>query len=205
MSLFWGSMSRPNASELLLERPNRQYPASWLDDETLVFIEVHPETGGDILTLRLVDGTSTVEPFLATADEEQSPRLSPDGRWLAYVSNKSGEYNVYVRRFPEADMEQAISTAGGDEPVWSADGRELFYRQGTQMMAVSVESEETFNVLSRQTLFEGNFDTTPCCGAAYDVSPDGQYFLMVPRSQATQIKVVLNWFEKLERLDSTSN
>ena len=93
----WSLVNGLHESETLLERPNRQYPAAWFDHEILVFYEVHPKTGGDILTLRL-DGTPSVVPFLDTADEERSPRLSPDGRWLAYASNKSGEHNVSVNR-----------------------------------------------------------------------------------------------------------
>ncbi len=196
LNLHWQPADGSGDSETLLERPNRQYPADWADSETLIFYEVHPENFGDILTLRLNETTSVV-PFLVTGFDERTPRLSPDGRWLAYASNQSGQYNVYVRRFPEGDLETPISSGIGDEPVWSRDGSELYYRQGNRTVAVPIESGETLTVGTPQVLFEGLYSRTPCCGTPYDVSPDGQYFLMLPEYSPRQINVVRHWSEEV--------
>ena len=152
------------------------------------------------MTLRLTDTEPEVVPFLSTEYDERAPTLSPDGRWLAYASNKTGSYRVYVRRFPEGDMLREISTDGSQEPVWSPDGTELYFRRGNQMMAVSVRGGATLTVGDPQPLFEGQYAMAACCVAGYDVSPDGQSFLMLHLNTSTEIRVALNWLEELKAL-----
>jgi Tol biopolymer transport system component len=197
-NLTWQAADGSDEAVTLLESTNRHYPADWFDKETLVFFEVSPKTRGNIMTLHLSETEPEVQSFLSTPNEERTPRLSPDGRWLAYASNESGAYNVYVRRFPEADMLQAVSTEGGGEPVWSADGTELFYRRGNYMMVVSVESGETLRLGTPEPLFEGLYATTPCCGASYVVAPDSESFLMLPLDNSAEIRVTRNWIEELK-------
>ena len=95
---------------------------------------------------------------------EFQPQISPDGRWMAYTSDESGKYEVYVRPFPEVDKGRwQVSTSGGDSPLWSPDGRELFYRNGDAVMAVSVKTDPTFSLETPKTLFRGTYvsvDTT---------------------------------------------
>ena len=187
-------------------------PASWSPDaETLVFLEVGAGTSGtttgDIGVLPL-GGTGKPELLIDTPFGETNPKLSPDGRWLAYASNESGQSEVYVRPFPALDGKWQVSTDGGAEPVWSPQGGELFYRRGDKMMVVSYETESTFTRSKPVELFEGTYTWHPNGVAAnYDVSPDGQQFVMVQpvegASAVTQINVVLNWFEELERLVPT--
>ena len=136
--------------------------------------------------------------------------FSPDGRWLAYVSDESGRYEVYVQPYPGPGGKWQISTGGGKEPLWARDGRELFYRNGEQMMAVEITTEPTFSAGTPRLLFEGTYLSGTVFLAYYDVSPDGQRFLMVQASEQqasdpTQINVVLNWFEELKQRVPTGN
>jgi Tol biopolymer transport system component len=112
--------------------------------------------------------------------------LSPDGRWLAYVSNESGGYEVYVQPFPGPGRKWQVSTEGGTEPVWSRNGRELFYRSGRKMMAVDIATGPAFAAGIPKMLFDGDYArlTTVFGGQNYDVTPDGQHFIMVLGKEA---------------------
>jgi Tol biopolymer transport system component len=178
-----------------------QAPNSWSPDgQLLAFIVVNPTTGRDIWVLRFSDRKA--QPFLQTPLNETAPRFSPDGRWLAYVSSdESGRDEIYVQPYPGTGKWQ-ISTEGGTEPLWNRNGRELFYRSGNKMMAVDVATEETFSAGKPRVLFEGPYVPTPRSFPDYDVSPDGQRFLMLKATEQTaptQINVVLNWFEELKQ------
>jgi serine/threonine-protein kinase len=131
--------------------------------------------------------------------------LSPDGAWLAYASDESGRTQVMIRPFPGPGSATQVSTDGGHEPLWSADGRELFFRDytGTRMYAVPIETAPRLRIGRPQLLFTGPFFEGRVYGRNYDVTPDGRRFLMVMDAQpeaVTQIRVVLNWFEELEQL-----
>jgi serine/threonine-protein kinase len=135
-----------------------------------------------------------------------APQLSPDCRWLAYVLDESGRREVYLRSFPGLDSKQQISTGGGSEPVWNPDPtkRELFYRNGEDMMAVEI-SEQGVAAGKVEKLFSGPY-TTALGGYAranYDVFPDGSFLMLKPVEQhapLTQINVVLGWSEEVKRL-----
>ena len=176
---------------------------SWSPDgQLLAFVEVNPTTGYDIWVLRLSDRKA--QPFLRTPFNETAPRFSPDGHWLAYISDESGRYEIYVQPYPGPGGKWQISTEGGTEPVWNRNGRELFYRSGDKMMAVDIATQPAFTAGKPRMLFEGPYVPTPVTIPNYDVSPDGQRFLMLkPSEQAqaapTQINVVLNWFEELKQ------
>ena len=153
-------------------------------------------------------GPRRSEPLLATPFNEDNGEISPDGRWLAYQSNESGQNQIYVRSFPNPDdFRLQATTAGGRAPAWSRNGRELFYLDANNMLtSVPVQSGATFNAgrptkLLSTTYFPG-FGNRP-----YDVSPDGQRFLMIKESGAkssatrpASLVVVLNWNEELKRL-----
>ena len=126
--------------------------------------------------------------------------FSPDGQWLTYLSDETGRVEVYVRSFPGPGGKWQISTQGGARPFWAKNGRELFYREGNKMMAVPVTTQPTFRAGAPTLLFEGE------SRVSYDVTPDGQRFLTIQKGEqeaATQINVVLNWFEELKRLVPT--
>ena len=140
-----------------------------------------------------------VTRFLPRPRTSRTPRLSSDDRWIAYSSDESGSNEVHVRPFPNVnDGKWVVSTSGGVAPVWSPDGRELFYMNGTTMMSVAVDSRGgAFRFAAPTALFSGPFETG---SPNFDVSPDGQYFLMVeadPDAKPTQINVILNWSREL--------
>ena len=149
-------------------------------------------------------GDRKARPFLRTQFDETAPRFSPDGHWLAYISDESGRDEVYVQPYPGPGGKWQISTEGGTEPVWSPNGRELFYRSGGKMMAADIAAQPGFTVGKPRMLFEGPYQTAWTDLPNYDVSPDGQRFLMLKPIESadaapTQINVVLNWFEELKR------
>jgi eukaryotic-like serine/threonine-protein kinase len=200
-----GGMERLITSEYL------QAPSSWSPDgQLLAFIEVNPSTQRDIWVLRMGDpsaGSGQVreaKPFLRTRFDEAMPQFSPDGRWLAYISNESGRYEIYVQPYPGPGGKWQISTEGGTEPAWNQNRRELFYRSGEKMIAVDIATQPNFSAGKPRMLFEGPYLPASIPMANYDVSPDGQRFLMVkPVEQEgaapTQINVVLNWFAELNQ------
>jgi hypothetical protein len=134
--------------------------------------------------------------------------LSPDGRWIAYRSNESGTNEIYVQAFPGAGEKHRISIAGGVNPAWARNGRELFYLERRTpghyaMMAVDFVVGAAFQARTPHVLFEGEpITTTPL--RSYDVTPDGQHFIMVhnekrPEEHVTKLNVVLHWSEELKR------
>jgi hypothetical protein len=128
--------------------------------------------------------------------------FSPNGRFLAYVSDATERREVYVRAFPSGGQ-WLVSNDGGTEPTWSADGTELFYGKGDQMLVVTVSTEGSFTAGAPKLLFEGRFDLAPYGDPHYDVSPDGQRFAMVSLGEEpapARVQVVVNWLEELKRL-----
>ena len=206
-NLFWKPADGSGPAEQLTESERVHLPSSWSPDgQVLAFEESHPTTGMDIWVLPL-QGERKPRPFLQTQFGERAPVFSPDGHWLAYMSNESGRNEVYVQPYPGPGGKWQISTEGGNEPLWAKNGRELFYRNGNKMMAVEVTTQPTFRAGTPTLLFEGqyhnDFNWSP---PNYDVTPDGQRFLMIQpgeKEEATQINVVLNWFEELKRLVPT--
>jgi Tol biopolymer transport system component len=201
--LFWQMADGSGGLERLTKGEYARVPMSWSPDgQLLAFMENNPTTGYDIWVLRLADRKA--QPFLRTPFNESVPRFSPDGRWLAYISNESGRYEVYVQPYPGPGGKWLISTEGGTEPAWNSNGRELFYRSGDKMMAVDIATQPSFTAGKPRVLFEGRYVATPATSPNYDVSRDGQRFLMLkPNEQEasapTQINVVINWFEELKR------
>jgi Tol biopolymer transport system component len=136
--------------------------------------------------------------FLATPFDEIDAMFSPDGRWVAYVSNDTPRNEIYVVPYPGPGAKTQVSIDGGGYPVWNRNGRELFFRSGNKMMAVEVQTGATFRAGTPKVLFEGAYSNF------YDVSPDGRRFLMLksdaPReAPPNELHVVVNWFEELRR------
>jgi serine/threonine protein kinase/Tol biopolymer transport system component len=202
-NLFWQLADGSGRLERLTTSEYSQIPKSWSPDgQLLAFTQAGATTGLDIWVLHL--GDHKAQPFLQTPADESVPQFSPDGHWLAYVSDESGRPEIYVRPYPGPGGKWQISTEGGKEPVWNRNGRELFYRSDNKMMAVEIATHPSFVAGKPRMLFEGPYLATPLTSPYYDVSPDGQRFLMLkPTVQAqaapTQINVVLSWFEELKR------
>jgi eukaryotic-like serine/threonine-protein kinase len=202
-NLFWQMADGSGGLERLTTSDYVQGANSWSPDgQLLAYIEVNPTTGYDIWVLRMSDRKA--QPFLRTPFNESSPQFSPDGRWLAYTSDESGRFEIYIQSYPGPGGKWQISTDGGTEPAWNRNGRELFYRNGDKMMAVDIATQPGFSVGKPRMLFQGQYVLTPASFPNYDISADGQRFLMLkPTEQAgvepTQINVVLNWFEELKR------
>lgn len=159
----------------------------------------------DVWLLHVEADSLRPAPLVTTPFQDRAPVFSPDGRWIAYVSNKSGRDEIYVLPYPGPGPERTASTAGGREPVWSRDGTELFYRTEDQLMVVDVELGDRFHASQPRPLFRDVYerDAAGRCGVPnYDVTPDGERFLMVRRDETTQgaaVVVVLNWTEELRR------
>ena len=170
--VLWQSVDSSNTAELLLEGEGSFFPGSWsMGDESLVY---YMSPGLIDRDLGVMSADGNFQAFLATDFNERAPRLSPDGRWVAYVSNQSGEDQVYVRTFPDSGQMLQVSTQGGTEPVWSRDGLELFYRNDGEMLVVDVEpGADEFG--TPRLLFKGAYESDPfgAGNANYDISPDG--------------------------------
>ena len=204
------------AAERLTTGPRQQVATAISPDgQRLVYQELMPDTGYDLKLLSL-DGTLRSEPLLKTPADEKNAELSPDGRWLAYESDESGQMEIYVRPFPNvADRRIPISSSGGRTPVWAASGRELFFVNATSLFAVEVQLKPTFAARTVRKLFDSPtilFDAISGSGTGrtYDVSRNGERFLMLKANGPTtdadrpgDMVVVQNWFEELKRLVPT--
>jgi serine/threonine-protein kinase len=200
--------SRPadgsRAAELVYDHAvgtNEAFPTA---DGSQVVFRVGSNTGGvsdsDILSIR--PGVDSEPTTLVDSDfVDWQPAISPDGRWLAYASNESGRYEVYVRPFPDAQTSrQQVSVDGGTEPVWSRDGSELFYRGPTHFVAAAVSTAPSFAVRGRTELFPVGQLLAGAGHPQYDVHPDGERFLMLLQGSVvpTALVLVQNWFDEVE-------
>ena len=193
-------------AEVLAASTGALISGNWSGDgQVFVYYEVSSQdTNRDIWTL---SPGSEPTPFLVTPFNERAPQLSPNGEWLAYVSDQSGLDQVYVTPFPTGGSVVPVSTTGGSEARWSRDGRELFYRLGSQMWSVAVEMEPEFSIGRVQLLFDVVYDrdVNGVGNPNYDVSLDGERFLMVQSGigATVPIHLVQNFFTELERLVPT--
>ena len=205
--LWWKPTDGSGEAELLLEREGVQFPGSWSPDgSVLAFYERNPETetGLDLYTLA-VGGDRVAIEVLVTPASEHSPMFSPDGRWLAFVSDETGREEVYVQPYPGPGRRETVSTGGGREATWSADGRELYYRRRDEMLAVSIATEPRLAIDGPRAVFEAPYEYEPGGGVNYAPVGNGERFVMVRGDDVgpREIRVVLNWFEELERLVPT--
>ena len=204
--VFWQPADGSGEAEQLTTGELDRHPEAISPDGSfLVFHEHYPENQTDLWVLEM-NGDGETRLFLRTEFFERFAEVSPDGRWLAYVSNESGEAEVQVRPFPDGGGKTIVSTDSGSRPAWSADGRELFYSEGRRVMAVPVELGEELTVGAPTFLFQASFDH-PIFASAFDVTADGERFVLVesPSQARAELHVVLNWFEELKRLVPTDN
>jgi serine/threonine-protein kinase len=212
-SLFWQAADGTGEAERLTESPSIQYPSSVSADGATVILE---QQGGsvDVVAMSL-SAPRRMTPLIATTTfVERNGDLSGDGQWIAYQSNESGQFEVYVRPFPGVDSGRwQISTGGGAQPKWSANSRELFYvdLEG-RIVGVPIKLGAGFAAGNPQVVIDGPYAAFPgFAGRMYDVSRDGQRFLVLKGTDNAdddppppQIIVVQNWFEELKRVAPTT-
>ena len=186
--------------EAILTPPQTDWVSDWSrDGRYILFGRASSDTSLDVWYLtRKENGGWEPRPFLQTPAVERVPRISPDGRYVAYMSDESGRDEIYVQPFPEGGRRVTVSNNGGTAPRWSRDGQELFYVEGSTLVAVSVSAGETFSVEASQRLFE-HPNLAISFYSHYDVSEDGERFLIaepVGEPEEPQIRVVQNWYEE---------
>jgi Tol biopolymer transport system component len=184
---------------------SRAYLKDVTPDGTLALIDfagLLPTGGkGQLVKLALAKDAKP-EVLVTTPFDEYGASWSPDRRWLAYQSDESGRAEIYVRDM-SAEGRWQVSTTGGEEPRWSPDGRELYYRMESRLMAVSIDTRPTFKPHTPVVLFDDVYNLRSDTGVSYDVHPKGDRFLMVRLTDedvASALVVVLNWFADLQRL-----
>ena len=185
----------------LVASPLHEFVTDWSRDERfIIYFVVDPPNSDDLWYLKRKDDDSGFEPipFLQTPFAERDGKLSPDSRFLAYVSGESNRFEVYVQPFPEGGQRWLVSQNGGVNPLWRKDGREMFYVEGDTLMALPVTTNPTFSAGTPTPLF-AHPSLTPQRSPTYDVSGDGQRFILMEpagESEPVAIQVVQNWYEE---------
>ena len=189
------------AERVVLARPLTQIPrAAAPTGDVLIFEETYADRPNTLWRMSLRDGEP--QPLFETANGEMMPTFSPDGRWVGYVSPRSGRNEVYVTSSNGTGRMWQISSDGGAEPIWSFSGGELFYRANDKMMVVDVTRSETLSFSKPRVLFEGDYMFGTTEGQQFDVTRDGRRFLMLKAQQplaATPLNVRVNWFDEVRR------
>ena len=204
VNLFRQAVDGSRSAERVTTSEVTEWPGTWTRNGTVVFIHNDPVTLSDIWALS-PDGART--PVLQKRGTQWGARLSPNGRWVAYGSNESGAWEVYVTSFPSGSGQWKVSSDGGQEVLWSKDGGELFYRTGSRMMSVDVLPGATFQPSAPTEVFDNAtllFDPRSPGWPNYDVAANGR-FLMLQRLGASRVRfnVILNWTRALERRAAT--
>ena len=183
--------------------PFPQFPETFsADGKTLIFTQTDFTDSG--IWSVSIDDDPTSQALVKSEYSLRNPMLSPDGRWLAYASDESGDSEIIVQPYPALDRELKISIDGGADPKWSRDGKELYYRYEDGIWGVRIEDDSTFKTSSPELLFEGNYMDSG--GHDYDVAPDGRFLMVEESAQQpapTELVVVQGWFDELERLAPT--
>jgi serine/threonine protein kinase len=203
-NLFWQPYDESASMERLSTSDNYQDAGSWSPNgETVAFVTDNRLSRQDIALLDV--RSRQVKPFLNSKYNELYPEFSPDGRWVAYTSDETGQDEVYVRPFPNSTRKYPVSSAGGTEPLWAKNGKQLFYRGDDQMWVADVRTDGGFSTSKPRLLFEKPGYVTSRPVRSYDISLDGQRLLMAKREEikptpATEMILVQNWTEELKRL-----
>jgi len=182
--------------------PGWKLAPSWSPDgKTIAYTPIFGATNSDIY-VEPVDGSAPPRPFVATNAYDAGAQFSPDSRFVAYASAESGKLEVYVTAFPGPGPTWPVSTNGGTHVRWSRDGRELFYRNGDDFMAVPVTTRPTFTAGKPVLLFRGRYSYGSGLGLpTYDVAPDGRFLMIKNEDEAAERpRVIINWAETLQRI-----
>jgi len=203
--VYWRAADGTGEPELLVSLDTlNAWPTSFSpDDRYFAFYSSPRGTANqgemDIWLLDLQSQSSRA--IIATPAHEFNPMFSPDGRWIAYQSDESGQWEIYVRPFPELNYKHTVSVGGGTNPIWSKDGRELFYLSRQTMVSVEIAPGETFQAGQPRALFRGDFIVDDIGDQCFDVAPDGRFVMrMFGPNAASEIRLVVNWMTEVERL-----
>jgi Tol biopolymer transport system component len=171
------------------------------DPDSFVLVRVQPETSGDVF-LMSISGAFAPKPLVASPAYDGGPQLSPDGRWLLYQSNVSGRHEIYVRRYPKLDRPWQASEGGGLQARWGRRGREIYYRNGREFLAVSFDGSAEEPVLGKpEVLFADEYELGGGVSIAnYDVTPDGRFIMLRQDPSGGKLRIVFNWTEELKRI-----
>jgi hypothetical protein len=212
--IYWKPADGSGKKEIIDLSTDRQlYPWSWSSDgKIMALLEAVTLNAFDIGIMLSMEGEYERKSLIATGNQEISPEITPDGKWLAYVSlDEDAMPQVYVSPIPDMSKGKwQVTTNGGVNPLWSPDGQELFYRKGDSVIRVSVETNATFKAGQPKTLFQGNYvGQTTSNGDPWGISRDGKRFLMIkPIATSDQVStpeaprkvnLIVNWFEELKQ------
>jgi hypothetical protein len=193
--LSWAPTDGSAPPELLVRQPGFVVPTSWnaVTGELAYYDHRRFE-----IWIRSTDGQT--RRFLGAPGRKRSGRFSPDGKWMAFVSDETGDYQVYVTAYPGPGATVAVSTKGGLSPIWSADGKELFFRLGGKVLKTRMLGTQPPVFAAPEELFDGPYTLDLMGHQREDISPDGKSFLMVENSDDFPIVIVQNWTAELQRL-----
>ena len=197
--IWWqpADLSAP-ATSILSHDAHDYYEGVLSPDGKLLVYQVDDGTSSSAdLFVRALEGDTSQKAVSVTDFVEAQARVSPDGKWVAFVSDASGTAQVLVQPFPDAGAQVQVSVSAGTEPIWSRDGKKIFYRDGVKMIAASVAAGPTFSVTARTPLFTDTYVFAPSPHANFDVSQDGSRFLMVKNATASKIVVVHGWLTEM--------
>ena len=185
----------------LTQGDHLQTPLSWSPDgKHLLYYDTDPVTGSDLWVVSLADRST--QPLVKVPALQSDAGWSPDGRWIAYMSTEYGPAEIFVVPYPLTGQRWRISTTGGSEPTWSADGRQLFYRNAGQIWAVDVRTSPGFSAGTPRALFADTFVVAPNSRTGYSISGSNRFLFaqpVRPDPPITQLPVVVNWFTELRR------
>ncbi len=196
--IFWQPSDNSGAAEPLYEALGSQWPYGFTLDGKLLLDEAVERNPTRVSTVPVPVNGATATPLIESEYTNRLGQLSRDGKWIAYTSTESGRTDVYVRPYPSLNGKWAISASGGDQPRWNPNGRELFYRDGSRIVSVTIATSPTFTVLGRRPLFEDVYDRAGTLN--WDVLPDGNRFVLIkPPQTSAQLLVTVNWPEELKQ------
>jgi len=199
---FWVAADGSGESARLPAGAVNDFPSSpGPDPDSVIVVRIRPETSGDVF-LMSISGAFEPRPLIVTPAYDGGPQLDPDGRWLLYQSNASGQHEIYVRPYPELDRQWQVSEGGGVQARWSRGGREIYYRSGQHVVAVSFDGSGAEPTLGTpKALFRDDYEFgTGISIPNYDVTPDGRFVMLRRDPSAGKLRLVVNWTEELKRI-----
>lgn len=205
-NLYWRAVDGSGTEERLTTKPDANHtPTSVSPDGRWLLFNggSAQEAGGVAIYVMQLDGDRTPRHLFPAPDGESNGQLSPDCKWVAYQASVSSRQEIYVAPFPGPGPRHQISIDGGTEPLWSRDGRELFFVSGSKLLGVTVTAGAAFSASAPRVVHEGRFQTAINSNTSWSLTPDGKRFLRIqhvePERAITHFELVLNWFSELKQ------